>query len=587
MKKFRILALLLSLIMVLTACGGDSKNKEKTEGNGTYEGRSKGHNADIVLEVEFKEKKIANIKVKEHKETENLGDVAMKKLLEEAVKHNTTNLDSVAGATVSSKAFLEALKDAIKNAGLKVEDFSKKVEKTTEKKESKEITKEVVVIGAGGAGFIAAIKAKESGADVIIIEKLPVIGGNTLISGAEYAAPANWLQEKEKLEDSKELFIKDVEKAGGDKALINVLGENALKGAEWLRDDVKVEWTDELMFFGGHSVKRSLIPKGASGKEIIEKLSAKAKELNIEVLTETEAYELIQKDGAVVGVKAKTKEGELVINSKAVILTTGGFGANPEMAFSYDKEIDDKIHTTNSPGARGDGIKMAQAVGAELVGMEHIQLYPVCDTETGKLLYTGDTRLTSGALLVNKEGKRFVEELDTRRAISLGIKAQTGNKAYQIWDQTSTEKSGVMIDHAGEAEDLISRKKMVKADTLEEAAKFFGIDEKNLKETLDKFNKDSEAGKDTEFNLRRLGFKVEKAPFYIIEASPAIHHTMGGVKIDTEARVLNKDGKPIKGLYAAGEVTGGIHGTNRLGSVAITDITVFGLIAGESAAKGK
>ncbi len=588
-KSVKLMSILMALVMVLSACGG--KTEEANGVTGTYEGKAKGHNGDVVLEVEFKNSKIEKITVKSSEESAGIGDKAIEKLTEEVIANNTVDVDTVAAATVTSNAFIDAVKDAITNAGLKVEDFAKAADKEDDKEEdktgeTKEVEKDVVVVGAGGAGLVSAIKAKEEGADVIVLEKMPVVGGNTLISGAEYAAPGNWLQEKEGIEDSKEDFAKDVEKAGGDKDLIKVLADNALAGAEWLRDEANVEWTDELMFFGGHSVKRSLIPKGQSGSELITKLNKKAEDLGIEILTDTEAYELLAKDGTITGLKAKTKDGELVVNAKSVILTSGGFGANAEMCYENDKEVDDKIHSTNAVGSTGDGIKMAEAVGAATVGMEHIQLYPVCDVETGRLLYTGDTRLAAGALLVNKEGKRFVEELDTRRAISMAIKAQTDSVAYQIWDEKSAVESG-MMDHENEAKDLMERGLMVKADTIEEAAKHFGIDEKALVETVNHFNEMSEAGEDKDFNLRRLGFTVDKAPFYIIKASPAVHHTMGGVKIDTDARVIDTEGNVIKGLYAAGEVTGGIHGENRLGSVAIADITVFGLIAGENAAAGK
>lgn len=216
--------------------------------------------------------------------------------------------------------------------------------------------------------------------------------------------------------------------------------------------------------------------------------------------------------------------------------------------------------------------------------MEHIQLYPICDVETGKLLYVGDTRLVGGALLVNKEGKRFVEELATRREISLAIKAQTESVGYLIWDEISSEKTGTIVSHADEAKSLYDRGLLVKADTIDELADHFKLDKDQLKKTVEDFNKNSKKNKDPEFNLRMLGWTIEKAPFYMLKALPAVHHTMGGLEINTKAQVINKDGKPIEGLFAAGEVTGGIHGKNRLGSVALADITVFGRIAGEQAA---
>ena len=571
-KKFRVLSFLLVFVLLLASC--------KSAVNGTFEGKARGHNGEVVLDVSFENSKIKKVTLKESVETDDVGKIAIEKLLEK-VNSGNYNLDEITGATYSSKAFINALADAIQKAGLDYKKILNNNLKLNEKYEVKEINVDVVVVGSGGAGLISAIKAKEAGANVVVLEKLPLIGGNTLISGAEYAAPMNWLQEKENISDSIELFKKDVEKAGGDKELIDVLAKNALDGAKWLKDDIKVEWTDELMFFGGHSVKRSLIPKGQSGKELINE------ELGIEILTETNAYELIVKDNVVTGVKAKTKNGELIVNAKSVILTTGGFGANKKMLNDNDKEIDDKILSTNSPGSTGDGIKMAQKIGADVVDLDKIQLYPVCDVETGKLLYTGDTRLVGGAILVNKEGNRFVEELGTRREISLGIKSQTDSIAYQIWDEDSMRKSKILPTHEIEYNNLIEGKKLCKVNSIDEMAEFFGIDKNNLKETIKKFNEDSENGKDTLFNLRRLGFKIEKAPFYCLKAVPAVHHTMGGLRINKDANVLDKNGNIIKGLYAAGETTGGIHGNNRLGSVSITDITVFGIIAGINAAKNK
>lgn len=577
-KKFRVLSFLLVFVLLLASC--------KSAVNGTFEGKARGHNGEVVLDVSFENSKIKKVTLKESVETDDVGKIAIEKLLEK-VNSGNYNLDEITGATYSSKAFINALADAIQKAGLDYKKILNNNLKLNEKYEVKEINVDVVVVGSGGAGLISAIKAKEAGANVVVLEKLPLIGGNTLISGAEYAAPMNWLQEKDNISDSIELFKKDVEKAGGDKELIDVLAKNALDGAKWLKDDIKVEWMDELMFFGGHSVKRSLIPKGQSGKELINKLHAKTEELGIEILTETNAYELIVKDNVVTGVKAKTKNGELIVNAKSVILTTGGFGANKKMLNDNDKEIDDKILSTNSPGSTGDGIKMAQKIGADVVDLYKIQLYPVCDVETGKLLYTGDTRLVGGAILVNKEGNRFVEELGTRREISLGIKSQTDSIAYQIWDEDSMRKSKILPTHEIEYNNLIEGKKLCKVNSIDEMAEFFGIDKNNLKETIKKFNEDSENGKDTLFNLRRLGFKIEKAPFYCLKAVPAVHHTMGGLRINKDANVLDKNGNIIKGLYAAGETTGGIHGNNRLGSVSITDITVFGIIAGINAAKNK
>ena len=398
------------------------------------------------------------------------------------------------------------------------------------------------------------------------------------------AAPANELQEKEDIEDSKELFADDVKEAGGDPELIDVLADHATEDAYWLRDDIGVKWLDSLMFFGGHSVKRSLIPEAHSGNELIKNYLKKCEELGIEVITEADVTKILSEDDKIAGVTAETPDGELTVNAKSVVLASGGFGANEEMTYENDKEIDEHVKSTNSPGATGDGIVMAEELGADTVDMDKIQLYPICDVETGRILYVGDTRLVGGALLVNKEGDRFVEELATRREISLAIKDQTDHVGYLLWDEKSNEETGTMASNPEEAEEQFEKGNLVKADTIEELADHFEIDKDELLKTVERFNENSAKEEDPDFNLRMLGWTIDEAPYYMLKAAPAVHHTMGGLKINTDAQVLDKDGNWIDGLYAAGEVTGGIHGSNRLGSAAIADITVYGRIAGENAA---
>ena len=340
------------------------------------------------------------------------------------------------------------------------------------------------------------------------------------------------------------------------------------------------------MFFGGHSVMRSLVPHNESGVEIIQKLKAKADELGITVLTNTKATELVEADKKVTGVKATTKDGDVTFTaSKGVVLATGGFGSNIEMRKEYNPEMDEKILSTCSPGSTGDGIVMAEKLGAATVDMSYIQTYPTCDITSGTLLYVGDVRLAGRSILVNKEGKRFVEELERRDVISKAVTEQTGGVSYMFWDEASMEASGVKEAHPEEYERLIKEKHLVKADTIDEAAAFFGIDAETLKKTIADYNQYATDGKDLEFNKRGKLVAFGEGPYYIMVSQPSVHHTMGGVVINTNAQVLDKDGKAISGLYAAGEVTGGIHGTNRLGSDAIADITVFGRIAGEQVSK--
>ncbi|WP_462424147.1 flavocytochrome c [Fusobacterium ulcerans] len=584
MNKKRILALMLCAALSISAFGVEFKE-------GTYVGEAKGYRGEVKVEVKTSKNKIKEVKVIKNTDTPIISESAAKKVPKQIVKYQSLRVDGVSGATGTSRALTSAVRNALKNSGADLKELNKKPVIEAKKLVKETQNKDVVVIGAGGAGLVAAIEAKNNGAkNVIVLEKMAFAGGNTLISGGEYAAPNNWVQVKKGLKDSNDAFYNDILKGGdneGDPKLVRVLADNALSGAEWLKDYINMTFEDRQMFFGGHSVERSLVPQGATGVEMISKLLAKAEELNIPVLYETPATELIVDKGRVTGVKAVSEDKEYTFLAKdGVILATGGFGSNLEMRVKYNKDVDENILSTNTVGITGDGITMAEKIGAQLEDMPFIQTYPTCDPISGALLYFGDVRLVGGSILVNQEGKRFVEELERRDVISMAIKNQTGNAAYQFCDEAQVKLSGVAGHHADEVNYLFNNKLLVKADTIKEAADFFGIDAAELEKTVAKYNQYAKDGKDLEFNKRgKLTPFEAKGPFYIMKAVPAVHHTMGGVKIDENARVINTKGEVIKGLYGAGEVTGDIHGTNRLGSDAIADITVFGRIAGQNVVK--
>lgn len=584
MNKKRILALILCAALSISAFGVEFKE-------GTYVGEAKGYRGEVKVEVKTSKNKIEEVKVIKNTDTPIISESAAKKVPEQIVKYQSLRVDGVSGATGTSRALTSAVRNALKNSGADLKELNKKPVIEAKKLAKETQNKDVVVVGAGGAGLVAAIEAKNNGAqNVIVIEKMAFAGGNTLISGGEYAAPNNWVQVKKGLKDSNDTFYNDILKGGdneGDPKLVRVLADNALSGAEWLKDYINMTFEDRQMFFGGHSVERSLVPQGATGVEMISKLLAKAEELNIPILYETPATELIVDKGRVTGVKAVSEDKEYTFLAKnGVILATGGFGSNLEMRVKYNKDVDENILSTNTVGITGDGITMAEKIGAQLEDMPFIQTYPTCDPISGALLYFGDVRLIGGSILINQEGKRFVEELERRDVISMAIKNQTGNAAYQFCDEAQVKISGVAEHHEDEMNYLFNNKLLVKADTIKEAADFFGIDAAELEKTVAKYNQYAKDGKDLEFNKRgKLTPFEAKGPFYIMKAVPAVHHTMGGVKIDENARVINTKGEVIKGLYGAGEVTGDIHGTNRLGSDAIADITVFGRIAGQNVVK--
>ncbi|SHI56336.1 urocanate reductase [Clostridium amylolyticum] len=594
MKNFKkVVGLLLTLMMIFTMGGCSTKAGTDKKGikDGVYTGEGEGKGGKIVTEITIKDSIIKEIKVIESHDTEGLSEAAIKEMIDKVIANNSPDVDMVSGASITTKGLMEAINSALAKAGANANNLAK-VKKVEEKEEAAEQNYDVVVIGGGGAGMIAAIEAKNAGANVVILEKMSFVGGNTMISGGEFAASENWLQAKENIKDSADTHYNDTLKGGdnkNDKTLVRKLADNALAAATWLKDYIKVEFEDELMFFGGHSVKRSLVPKGASGGEITKKLKAKVDELKIPVKLNTKASQLVTNDkGRVTGVKAEKNGKTIMFNAKnGVVMASGGFGRNIEMRKKYNPKIDEKILSTNSVGSTGDGIVMAEAIGADLVGMEYIQTYPICDPLSGMLLYMDDARLVGGTILVNKEGKRFVEELERRDVISNAITQQTGQCTYEFWDENTTKISKIAENHPEEMKYLITNKLLVKANTIKEVADFFGVDAKELENTVNRYNTFAKSGKDTDFNKRGKLTEFGAGPYYLMKAVPAVHHTMGGIKIDDETHVISKEGKVIEGLYSAGEVTGGVHGTNRLGSNAMADISVFGRIAGVNAAKGK
>lgn len=440
---------------------------------------------------------------------------------------------------------------------------------------------DIVVIGAGDAGMTAAIQAVQDGAtDVVVLEKMPITGGNTTRSTGGLNAAGTKYQEAEGIEDSVDLFVEDTMKGGkelNDKALVTVMAENSKDAVDWVNEiggDLSV-----VGMFAGASVKRIHRPTDTSavGPMLVKALNAKLDELNIPVLLETEAKEILLDDsGAVCGVAAVDKTGsELVIDCTAVVLATGGFGGNAEMVVEYKPDLAG-FGSTNHSGATGDGIEMMKKIGAAFVDMDQIQTHPTVNPKT-QTMYTEGVR-GNGAILVNKEGKRFVNELETRDVVSAAILEQTDKECYLLFDQA-------VRDSLAAIESYINAGIVTEADTPEELGEALGIDGAVLAETLTTYAAYQADGTDADFGRESMELPLNQPNYYAALCAPAIHHTMGGVKINTETQVLKENGDAIPGLFAAGEVTGGVHGGNRLGGNAVTDIVVFGRVAGSAAEK--
>ncbi len=572
----------------------DAKEGEKKEATGgksvATTGEAVGKNGHIELQVITNNGKVEHILPIEYNETGGLGDQALKRISQQVVESQTLNVDAVAGATLSSFAVTSAIGKALDAAGEDHKEWEKREKAKTIEQDKIEDSYDVVVVGAGGAGFAAAISAAKKEKKVLLVEKLGVFGGSTALSGGEMAVPGNWIQKQEGIEDSPENLANDILKGGdneGDPELVKVIANGALESSQWLTFEAGVPWEQNLLFFGGHSIKRSIIPANHTGATMTTRLKTRADEIdNLTVVYNTKAVELKAEGDKISGIKLQNTLSEETkdVACKAVILTAGGFGANVEMRTKANPMYGDKFKATTSIGSEGDAINMATAIGAGTIDMEFIQAYPVCDTETGALIYVGDMRLDERAIMINKEGKRFVEELERRDVLSNAILEQTDEVGYMIWDKAGAETTKLLDIHKGEYESLEARNLIAKGETVEEVAKKFEIDAAALQETLDQWNKDCEAGKDSQFNYRGKMNPIKDGPFWILKYGPAVHYTMGGIHINTDAQVLNESGAPIAGLYAAGECAGGKMGTNRLGSTSMTDIYTFGRIAGNNAA---
>ena len=620
MKK--LTALLASATMALSLVGCSTGK--------TYTGEAFGHDKEnpVKVTLTIKDKTITKVEVDASHETNGIGSKAAETMPGAIVAANSLEVDGVSGATQTSKAIIEAATAALKQAGLEPSDLVSKNTSTTKAKDIEE-TVDVVVVGAGGAGMTAAITATDAGKKVIVVESQPIAGGNSVRSTGGMNAAKTPYQDKNEFKeaagvektlataaekfadnatitalaatvksqwdsyqanpqgyfDSVELMELDTLIGGKGKnnpELVKALAENSADAIEWLASigaDVK-----NVGAFGGASVKRIHRPVNADGKVtavgayIVPILEKNLQDRNVQFLFDTTANEIIMKDGKAVGIKATGKDGNKVtINAKSVVIATGGFGANAEMVEKYKPELKG-FATTNAEGAQGQGIEMATAVGAATVDMDQIQIHPTVHIEEdGNAHLITEGLRGDGAILVNAEGKRFYDEVSTRDKVSAAIIAQPDKSAWLVVDQSMVDKSAVIAGY-------IKSGYTVTGATYEELAKAMGVDETTFVSTMNTWNQAVEAKSDAEFNRTSFANPLTTAPYYAIKITPAVHHTMGGIVINPKAEVLNEKGEVISGLFAAGEVTGGVHGANRLGGNAVADFVVFGRISGQSAA---
>ena len=635
MRK-RIAALALAAVMAfgLTACGGSSSSSTAASAgsaagsggvSGEFTGTATGM-GEVSVTVTLTDGVITDCKIVGDSETEGIGSVVIESAVDEIVSGNKGAIDVVTGATITSDAINEALAAALAAAGLDAADFTGSGD-AAEVAEDTTVDTDIVIVGAGGAGMTAAITAAEAGRSVVIVESQAMVGGNSVrATGGMNAADTPNQDENEFTEaagvektletaasewadhevitalaatvaeqwaeyqanpvgyfDSAELMELDTLIGGhgiNDPALVETLCTNSADAIAWLGEQ-GIELTS-VGAAGGASVKRIHRPLDdeglviSVGSYIIPRLQSKCEELGVEILLNTTANKILtDADGAAVGIEATDKDGATVtVNAKAVVLASGGFGANLDMVTEYKPELEGFM-TTNAAGAQGQGIDMAVAIGAGTVDMDQIQIHPTVEANTAALITEG--LRGDGAILVNAEGNRFTDEVGTRDVVSAAEIAQTGSYSWLVIDQAMADASSVIQGY-------INNGYTVTGETYEELAEAMGVDAAAFAATMDKWNAAVAAGVDEEFGRTSFANPLDTAPYYAIKVTAGIHHTMGGLTINPQTQVLAGDGTVIDGLYAAGEVTGGVHGGNRLGGTAVADFVVFGRIAGEQAA---
>ncbi len=607
-------------------CGTKSTSASTSAGvSGDFTATAKGFGGDVSVTLTLTDSVITGCTAEGKDETQGVGSEAIAKMPGAIAESGSIAVDGVSGATITSTAIQEAAAAALTAAGLNPEDYKTAVEKTGSAEDST-VEADIVVVGAGGAGMTAAITAAGEGKSVVILESQSMVGGNSVRATGGMNAGKTVYQDENEFGESAgvEKTLKAAAEKYADNETITALAKtvseqwaayqanptgyfdsvelmelDTMIGGKGINDPALVEtlctnsadaidWLDEhgitlhnVSSFGGASVKRIHRPVNDEGKVVsvgsymIPLLQENCEKAGVKMMLDTTATEILtDANGAAVGVKATGASGETVtVNAKAVVLATGGFGANLDMVVKYKPELKGFM-TTNAPGIKGQGIEMAEAIGAATVDMDQIQIHPTVEANTAALITEG--LRGDGAILINAEGKRFIDEVGTRDVVSAAEIAQTGSYSWLVVDQAMADNSSVIQGY-------IKKGYTVTGATYEELAKAMGVDEAALAETMNNWNGYVEAKNDPDFGRTSFANPLNTAPYYAIKVTAGVHHTMGGLKINPNTEVLNENGEVIPGLFAAGEVTGGVHGANRLGGNAVADFTVFGRIAGAAA----
>ena len=571
----------LFVLMMPTSCSSDDNDAAELTGqmlqDGEWTGSGEGRSGSIIAKVVVKNHQVELVTIVSQSESVFAQD-AINSIVANAIGRQqlmSVEVDGISGATLTSTGVIGAINSALQAAMGKQADADKTYS---------DGTCDIVVVGAGGAGLSAAVAAAETDGSqkIIVLEKQGIIGGNTNYSTGGINAAETDVQRGLGIEDSKQLFYDDIMRGGRYEnipSLVQNLVDHAPVTISWL-SGLGADLTD-VGLMAGSSVKRTHRPKGGSaiGPHLMKVLKAATEKDNIEIRTLNKVVGLrTAADGSVTGVKVQNADGSsYVLASRAVIIATGGFGANLAMVARLQPSLSG-FATLNHPGATGDAFDWVTPLGGSTIQMANIQIHPTAEA-TNHILITEAVR-GNGAILVNHDGERFCNEMDTRDVVSAAILRQRSHEAFLVFDQGVRQSLASIETYANQH--LLSQ-----GNTIEELASMVNISAAALAATVHRYNEQQQTGHDDDFGRSATEMPISLAtpPYYAVSVAPAIHHTMGGLSVNAQTQVLRADGTPIPGLYAAGEVTGGLHGANRLGGNGVADIVVNGRLAGIAASQ--
>lgn len=567
MKKLMII---LSCLLTLSGCSKRS-----------VEVKVDGHNGPISVKVSVDHSHIESIEYYNHQETLEVVQQAAETMIDAIIAKQSLAVDVASGATVTCQAILKGCENALIQLGFHRNQLYQNNDNEYDEIRPSEKQYDVIIVGAGGAGLSAAVMAAREGASVAVLEKMSEPGGNTVRATAMYNCVDDKLQHPLGIYDSEEDFYNETYNGGYQKAkpeLVRILTSQADEGKLFL-EELGLQFDSVIDNCLGGKIARGHYSLAHNGTDYVQVLWQACNDLGVDFYLNTKANELIMAQDSVIGVEAYRK-GETIefYANNGVVLASGGFGQNVEMRMYYNRNLTGELLCSNAPGATGDGIIMASKIGASLINMEYIELYPMGDSYDGGLRNSIPNVINKG-ILVNQQGQRFVREDGARDVLSQAILDQKGSYAYSIVD----DDFEIFADDRSYLQGLVLMGYVEKANSIDELAHLIDVDADILINTIDQYNQSVALQSDC-LGRETLINAIDKPPFYANMKKPTIHHTLGGIEINEMAQVLNQDKQPINGLFAAGEVTGGIHGANRLGGNSFPDMIVFGRIAGKNAA---